>query len=302
MFVNLKRIILAGWQNFRRNIWLSVATVLVMVLTLSVITSLVLVNVVTQSVILTLQEKVDVSVYFNNDVPADEIIEARRQLLELNEVRGVEYVAREEALKRFKEKHKENKLLLESLKELDDNPLQASLNIRAQTASQYAAIVNFLEGGTFGSLIDKINYYQNQQMIEKFLSITAAIQKIGFGATIILVFIAVLITFNTIRLTMYSRREEVGVMRLVGASNWHIRGPFLAEGAIYGLAGTVATLLIFYPIIYFASPKITNFIPGSDILFFFESNFFQILLLLLGIGIVLGVLSSFIAIRRYLKI
>lgn len=302
MLVNLKRIFGAGWQNFSRNVWLSVATVLIMVLVLSVITSLVLINVITQSVIATLQDKVDVSVYFRTEVPEGEILKARQELLELNEVKSVEYVTREEALRRFKQKHQENEVLLESLKELDDNPLQASLNIKAQIASQYEAIVNFLERGASGNLIDKINYRQNQEMIEKFLSITRSIQRIGFGATVVLIFIAVLVAFNTIRLTMYSRRDEIEVMRLVGASNWHIRGPFLVEGMIYGLVGTVATLLILYPIVYFTSPRVTNFIPGSDILYFFESNFFSLFFLLVGIGIVLGGVSSLMAMRRYLKV
>jgi len=302
MLTKFKRITKTGWQNFYRNSWLSAATVSVVVLTLIVLTALILVNVLTQSLLATLQSKVDISVYFNQNTDEQKILEARKELVELNEVKSIEYISQDEALSKFKETHKDNPVLIQSLDELDSNPLQPSLNIKAQYASQYENIVSFLQNSKFKDLINKINYQQNKEAITRLASISRTVEKTGLVAGAILAVLAILVTFNTIRLTMYNRKDEIGVMRLVGASNWYIRGPFLVEGMLYGFMAAMATLIITYPTVRFISPKITRFLPGSDLSYFFQSNLWSIFLLLAAIGIFLGCISSLIAIRRYLKI
>ncbi|OGZ37792.1 MAG: hypothetical protein A3E90_02115 [Candidatus Portnoybacteria bacterium RIFCSPHIGHO2_12_FULL_40_11] len=301
MLTKLSRIIRSGWINFWRNRWLSGAAISVMSLTIFVTTSLLLVNVLTSALVETLRDKIDVSVYFKLNVSEEEVLEARESLIALNEVQSVEYVSREEALKNFKEKHKENSLLMQSLDELNDNPLEASLNIKAQTASQYEQIVNFLTSSKHQKDIDKINYRQNQTIINRLSSITGAIQRSGVVVSIALALVAILVTFHTIRLAIYSSREEVNVMKLVGASNWFIRGPFVVEGALYGVSAVIIILIIFYPLVWFISPKITTYLPGSDLFYFFKVNFWQIFLIQIAVGVSLGVVSSFVAIRRYLK-
>jgi len=301
MFTGFKRIIKWAFKNFWRNGWLSTATVSIMTLTLLVITVLLMVNIVANVVLENLEKKIDISVYFKLETLEEEILGVKSQLEELEEVDSVSYISQEEALIKFKEKHKDNPILLQSLEELEINPLEASLNIKAKETSQYASINQFLESVYYQDVIDKVNYMQNKEVIDKLSEIILDVKTAGLGLTILLALIVFLVTFNSIRLAIYSSREEIGVMRLVGASNWFIRGPFIVEGIFYGIIATIVTLAILYPIFYFLSPKISGFLPIGDIFAYFQANLLSFLVLLLGIGIILGGFSSLIAVRKYLK-
>ncbi len=298
----LKRVIRSGLHSFWRNRWISTATISIMVITLGLITNLFLVSVVADNILKDLEAKVDISVYFKLVTSESEILKIKGELEGLSDVKNVEYVSRELALAKFEEGHKNNPLIIKSLEELGENPLEASLNIKAKLIDNYEAIASFLESPRFAALVDTVNYRQNQQVIEKLSSILSTIRKSGLVAILVLGLVAVLVTFNTIRLTIYSMREEIGVMRLVGASNWYIRGPFIVEGVLHGLLASVVTMIIFYPLVLFVSPKISAFLSGIDIAAYFKQNFWQIFLLQTLVGIFLGVISSLIAMRRYLKI
>ena len=301
MFTTFVRIIKSGCTSFWRNKWLSSSAVSMMSLAILGITSLLLVNVLINSLTANLEDKIDISVYFNLDTPEDEILEARIDLVKLSEVRSAEYISTEEALKTFKDKHQDNNILMQSLDELDSNPLEASLNIKAQQASQYESIVGFFEQKKYSKIVDKINYLENKAVIARLTSITKSIRQIGLVILLVLAGLAVLVTFNTIRLTIYSSRREIKVMKLVGASNWFAKGPFIVEGALYGVIAAVISLFLLYPFLWYISPKITSYLPGTDLLYFFQANLWGFLLLQLGIGITLGMTSSLVAIRRYLK-
>ncbi len=301
MKANFKRIIKWAFKNFKRNGWLSTATVSIMVLTLLVITLLLMVNIVANAVLENLEKKIDISVYFKLETPEEEILNVKSQLEELEEVESVVYVSQDEALIKFKERHKDNPILLQSLEELDINPLEASLNIKAQETRQYAAINQFLEGVYYGDIIDKVNYMQNKEVIEKLGKIVMDVKTAGLGLTLALAVIVFLVTFSAIRLAIYSSREEIGVMRLVGATNWFIRGPFIVEGMLYGIIASVITVAFLYPLFYFISPKLSGFLPIGDIFIYFQANLLSFFLLLLGIGVILGAFSSLIAVTKYLK-
>jgi cell division transport system permease protein len=116
-----------------------------------------------------------------------------------------------------------------------------------------------------------------------------------------LAIIVFLVTFNAIRLAIYSSREEINVMKLVGAGNWFIRGPFIVEGLMYGIISTIITVILLYPAFYFTSSKISNFLPTGDLFSYFKENAIVLFFILLAISLVLGVFSSFIAVRKYLK-
>lgn len=301
-WTTLQRIIKAGLKNFRRNGWLSAATVSIMVLTLLVISILLMINVVASAVLLNIQEKIDVSVYFKSEAAEEDILVVKSQLEKLAEVERVEYVSKDEALNKFKEKHKDNPYLIQGLQELGENPLEASLNIKAREASQYEAINAFLEGIYYGNIIDKVDYRQNKEVINKLANIIINVKIIGLCLSGLLVLIVILVTFNAIRLAIYSSREEIKVMRLVGASNWFTRGPFMIEGVLYGIISSVITLVILYPIFWLVSPKLSGFLPIENFFAYFQANFWAFLVLLLGLGVILGAVSSFLAIRKYLKV
>jgi len=302
MFTSFIRVIKSGWQSFWRNKWLSSAAVSMMSLALFGITSLLLTNVLIDSLIEDLEDKIDVSVYFKLDASEESILEVRNDLVELAEVKSVEYISTEQALTNFKERHKDNEVLMQSLGELDTNPLEASLNVKAQETSQYESIASFFNQGNYQEIIDKINYLENKAVITRLSTITKAIRQVGFVILLILAILAVLVTYNTIRLTIYSSRKEIKVMKLVGASNWFTRGPFIVEGTLYGVIAALISFLVMYPVLWYLSPRITAYLPGTDVFYYFQVNLIVLFLLQVIVGIALGVTSSLVAIRRYLEV
>jgi cell division transport system permease protein len=300
--MRLKRLIRSGFNDFKRNSWLSVVTITVFILALFVIQGLILFSVVTETVVASLQDKIDISVYFKAEVLEENILAIQTELTGLPEVKAVEYISQDEALSRFKNRHSENPIILEALTELDENPLVASLNIKAKVPEQYSSIAAFLGKTQFSPLIDKVTYFQNKRVIERLGAIIRTIQRSGIVLSLTLAAIAVLITFNTIRLAIYTSREEINIMKLVGATKQHIRGPYIFEGALYGLIAAALTLIIYLPVNAFAASKLSGFLAGTDLYQYYLSNLPFLGALMVAAGVLLGTLSSFIAVRRYLKV
>lgn len=302
MPIVLQRVIKAGIINFWRNSWLSVATVLVMVLALFVIEGLLLFSVITKAILDNLQNKIDISVYLKQGLEENQILSFKEEIEKLEEVKSIEYISDEKALQLFQENQKEKPIILKALEEIGENPFGATLNIKAKTSAQYASISAFLEQRNFENLIDKVNYRQNEKIISRLQNIINFAEKSGLILSLILAGIAVLVAFNTIRLAIYTAKEEISVMRLVGATSWFIRGPFLVEGALHGILAAVLTLVFSFFLLYYFSPFLTSILPGINLFDYFQTNFFSLFGVLLTTGIVLGVVSSFIAVHRYLKV
>lgn len=303
-WIDSKRIIRSGFLNFWRNGIVSVASLLVATITLSVITSLILLQAVLHFSLEQIQNKVDITIYMTNNASEDKILDLKTSLEKLPEVSAVTYTSSEQALENFKNLHQDDFLTLQALNELDENPLGASLNVKAKDTSQYESITKFLETGPVlsnegTSIIDKVNYHQNKLVIDRLTSIINGAQKLGFIVTLILVLISIVITFNTIRLTIYFAREEIGVMRLVGAENKYIRGPFMVEGILYGSIASVLTLILYIPITFWLGRNMTGFF-GMNLFTYYLNNIFQVFIIILFSGVVLGALSSFLAVRKYL--
>lgn len=302
MLTLIKRLIKFGWINFSRNSGLSIATIFIIVMTISLMTSLFLFREAGQFLISYLQEKIDISVYFKIDSQEIDILEVKEELLKIPEVKNVQYVSREQALENFIQKHKDDPFLMESLAEVGENPFPAALNIKVWQADQYGQVVKFLEAGLFENVIEKTDYHQRKPVIERVFAITSWINRAGLVFSLILVLIAVLVAFNTIRLAISNQKEELAVQRLVGASNWFIRGPFLVHGAISGFLAALISILIFAVAIFFFGPKIDILLPGFNISAYFFDKIFLVFLAQAVVGVGLGTISSAIAIKRYLKV
>ncbi len=298
---NLKRVLKGGFLNFRRNIWLSTVTVMVMALVLFVLGNLIFLGALAGTLLTSLESKIDISVYFMQDASEEKIMAMKQDLEALPDVAGVSYVSRETALADFRERHKDNALIADALNELGDNPLEASINIRAKDPTHYAAISDYLVKKN-DPIVDKINYFENQLVIERLGSILSSTRSVGIVLALFLTFVAISVAFNTIRLVIYTMREEIGIMRLVGATAWFIRGPFLVSGLLYGGIAALVTTLLFFPLTWLATPKLTLLVPQFNLFDYFLANFIEFTGVLLAVGMLLGITSSSVAIRKYLKI
>ena len=277
---------------------MSFGTTGIMTLTLLLFLGLLMFQFTTSQVVSELQDKVDISAYFKIEAAESDILDVKSDLESLPEVEVVEYTSRGDALNQFKERHADNVLIQDSLAQLEDNPLQASLNIKAGDSSQYASIASFLEKNDSQGAIDKINFFENELVITRVHAISNGIRNWGMIGTAVLMAIAVMVTFNTIRLTIYNQKQEIEIMRLVGASNWHIKGPYMAEGAFYGIFAAVFALAVSYPALLLTSDKILVFAPTVDLMAYFTANLWQVLLVLFAGGIFLGVISSTLSLKK----
>ena len=300
MLVSIKKILKFSWESFSRNKGLFFTTTFIITITTSLIGGLFFLRGVTDSLIYNLQEKVDISVYFNQNADEESILEIKQELAEVSEVKDIEYISAEEALIRFREKHKDDTVIIESLREIGENPLVAHLNIKAGQASQYEQISNFLEGDSFKRVIDKVDYHQNKTVIERIFFISSNVEKASLLFIIISAILAVLIAFNTVRLEISSFKREISIMKLVGASDWFVRGPFMIQGMVSAALATLVALLIFYVGCYFLSPKVEMLITGFSLMEYLQTNLLTIILIQLVSALGLGMVPSFVAIRKYL--
>ncbi|MBC7836519.1 ABC transporter permease [Acetobacteraceae bacterium] len=308
-WTNIKRVFKAGFLDFWRNGFVSFTSVLMMIFTLFVIGLAIFSGVILNTTLQEFREKADMNVYFTTDAPEENILALGESLRALPEVATVEYISREEALAQFRERHQNDQLTLQALDELGDNPLGAVLNVRAHELTQYDTIAGFLKseealGEGNPQIIEKINYYdeQHRAAVDRLASITDSAKWIGLIVICIFIAATVAISFNTLRLAIYSSRDEIHVMRLVGAGKGYIRAPFVVEGILYGLIAGLITLILFYPITWWMGSATERFFGGINVFSYYLSHFPFFFLVIVGSGVLLGAVASFLAVRRYLQI
>ncbi|MFH1426601.1 MAG: permease-like cell division protein FtsX [Candidatus Kerfeldbacteria bacterium] len=291
-------------QNFWRNLWLSVITVFLLVLTTFSITLVVSMNVITSQMINAVESKVDVDLYFAEYVQEKDILATQSFLNGMDEVSKVVYVSKEDALEDFRERHADEPAILASLDELDENVLPASLIVHATEIDDYPKIIDNVETSKYQEFIDQTDFNDNEEIIGKISDITSRAYQIGLIVSMVFIVISVIVIFNTIRITIYSHREEIGIMKLVGATNWFIRAPFIMEGILLGLIAAVVTLALFYVALFVSDPSVSAFFAGYDFSVFQYFKFHALQLVLAEVvgAILLSVVSSMVAITRYLRV
>ena len=298
-----KRLINSGFTNFFRNIWLSVAATSIMAITLFIISTILVLYTLTGLSISNIQDKVGISVYFKNSIAENQILIIKEELETIPEIKEVEYIPKTVARDKFIETHKDEPLLLETINEFKDseNPLPNSFAIKAHNLEDYSTITQNLKSDRYSLYFERIR--DNSKVIDRLFTITDTITKLGILMTIVFIVVTIMVMFNTIRLTIYNRREEVEIMRLVGATNWYIRWPFIIEGIMYGVLATAITSLVMLGLLLLMAGRVEQFLSLSDLGGgLIKGLFWKILLANFVAGVGLGVVSSTIAIRRYLKI
>ncbi len=305
--IKLVRAIREGVKSFVRSGWLSASAILTIALALFIIGLAGVEALATKSILRNLEAKMDITISFNDDVSESRILAIKAELEKYREVQSVSYTSSEQALQKFRaqsEASGNKEVIDQALQEIGDNPLFASLSIKAQSPDQYKIINDAIESSSFHQDIFRVNYRENESIINQLTSINSEVVRQGTALGIIFLLIAFLVTFNTIRLTMHARREDFEVMRLVGASNLYVRTPSVVEGVLYGSIASAVSMIFLYIYIEFQriNPFSKTLIEGAGLMGSFVHNILWIFLGLFVIGIAIGVLSGFLAVRRYMKI
>jgi cell division transport system permease protein len=305
-FVTIKRVIRSGFLNFWRNAFISTTSILVMVITLIFIGSIIFLSAILTSTLDGVRGQVDLSVSFVLDASSAEILALKEELEKRPDVASVEYTSREEVFENFQKRNSGDRIITQTIDELENNPLGANLTIQAYDPESYQDIAAFLEPeptlGAEESIVSRINFRDLETAIQRLSSLLNAVERFGMAITVALGFISILITFNTVRLIIYTARDETSVMRLVGASTSYIRGPFVISGILYGIVAALLTLAIFYPLTFWLGNMTEEFFIGLNVFTYYLDNFVQIFLLTIFSGIFIGGISSYMAVRRYLKV
>lgn len=302
MFLTIARTFKAALKSFIRNSWLSIGTSGILMLSLYVVGILILITFASNSILRNIQQKANISIYFKPDVTENAINHIKSDLEANMDIQSVEYISKEKALDDFMRNNASEQIILDSLKEIGGNPLLSSLVIRAKDPNSYQKIYDSVRQANFGDELSRINYGKNKEVINKLNTLIVSVKKIGLILELVLVVISILIIYNAVRLSIYSRRYEIEVMRLVGASNAFIRLPYVFEGILYGtIASLISMLLLFLTVRSFSS-YVLAVAPTTDVTYFYLSSFWKLFALQFFGGIFIGVSSSWISMRKYLRV
>ncbi len=303
MFSSLTRIFKFAIQNFWRNIWLSLVTVTMLVLTLLVVNILISLQVMGQAARREVEKKIDLTVGFKPGVSEKVVTEVQSYLGSLSQVVAVEEISATEALESFRRRHQNNPAVLISLEEVGGNPFGPSLVVRARGSQDYPFILEALENPTYREYVQDKDFIDHELVISRINTIVSRFRNFGVALAGIFAIIAVLIIFNTIRVAIYTYREEIGIMKLVGASNWFVRLPFLLESVFYSLLAVGLTAVIVFPAATFLEPVLTRFFDGETVglVAYFKLHGLGIFSSQLLALIFLNIVSSLLAMGRYLR-
>jgi cell division transport system permease protein len=302
MFLSFKRVFNFAWLSFKRNLISSISPILIIFLTLFVITFFYLFQGFVIFITTQIEQKADISVYLKEGINSEKAIEIKEKISQLPEVKEVKFISSEEALERFLEKHQSEKVFLEALEALGENPFLATLNINVSDKKDYPKIVSFLENSEIKEYIDHHSFYKSQSLIERIYSLSSQVKKITLIISGFFVLITVLIIYNTIKLTILSQEKEISIMRSIGASNFYLQGPFVLEGGIFGFFSAVFCFFIWFGLSFLLKTKFAIFLAGFDPFNYFIKNLWQIFVIQFLGGIILGMITSFICTKKYLKI
>ena len=304
MLTNLKRILGFAVNDFNRNKGISVAAIFVLIVMIMLVSGLLFFRGITSYLTSEIKNKIDITAYFVDGTAEADDLGVRDEIIETTpNIKNIEYVSESDALEDFNKKHQNNPVLAKALQEVGGNPFLPSLNITTNgDPLQYEQVANILQTSDFSKLIDKVDFSQKEDTIKKIYSITTNINSVGIFLSIVLTILGIMVVFNTIKLAIDNSKEEIGTMRVVGASDWFIRGPFIICGAIYGFIAFVLCFLISGALAYLLSSYAGALLPGFSLIGYFLTNWWIFVLIQLFFGIGVGVISSFVVVKKYLEI
>lgn len=280
-------------EHIRRNKWLTLTSLLVMTLTFFLTSVFVVSAFGSNKILRELERRPQITAYFKDDASEAEILAVKDKLEATALTSSVTYVSKEEALTIFMGLSQENPALLEGI---SSNVLPASLEVKAENLSDLPRLAELLEQEP---LLEDLQFYKD--VVEKFRRLTDTVRLLGFGLVGTLSLISVLIVLITIGMTISSRGEEIEIMRLVGASDWQIRGPFLLQGALLGVASVVISVVLLYLLFPLVIPRISGALVGISLPALTPAFLLGLLLGEAVFGALIGSFGSWVAVRKYLR-
>ncbi len=293
-----------AFQSFGRNFWLSLITVSMLVLTLVTINLLLVLQIVAAKAVSFAEERIEVSVYFYPATVEEKIQGASGYLRGLPQVRDVEVITADEALARFKERHAADATILAALDEVGGSPFGPTLVIKAKSAGDFPLILDALDNPQFRNDIREKDFSSYEDIVNRIKATTERVQLFGMGLAAVFLLIAILIVFNTVRIALFVHREEIAIMKLVGATNAFVRSPFLIECFLYSLFAVAIVAGIVFPAVAVIDPNLTVFFGGESVglLSYFQKNWYVIFGIQLAALTVINMVSTTLAMRKYLKV
>ncbi|MBM5789963.1 FtsX-like permease family protein [Candidatus Parcubacteria bacterium] len=304
MILSIYRVSKFAIQNFWRNFWLSLITITMLVLTLLTVNILVVLNFVTDRAIQAVADRVEVSVYFHANASETSVQNAVTYLRSLQQVRDVATISADEALEQFAARHQDDETIMKSLEEIGTNPFGPSLIVKAHEVADFNTVLEALENPQFRDNIREKDFSNYEAIITRIKDTTDRIRTFGIVLSGIFLLIAVLIVFNTVRMGLFIHREEIGIMKLVGASNAFVRAPFLLEMVLLSVVALAVTALLLYPTLAVLEPKFGFYFGGQTVglINYFEQNGWRLFGLQLAGLVFLTLFSTWLAMRKYLKV
>lgn len=300
--LKLIRALREGFVSFYRDKWLTLATISVMILTLFLIGVTVFLSLGVQGTIEKLEKRINISIYFNFEVPESQILEIKKSIEDggFSEIEEIEFVSRAEALKRFKEYAGDDPDIDKALEVVGENPLPDALIITANDPDNYESINKFFEQ-EYSDLISSTSFQKNKGTISQVRDRMVFVRNATSFLSVLFIIIAGLVTFNTVRMSIYAHRKEFEVMRLVGASNTYVKIPVICEGILYGFVSAVFATIALLIAVYLVNPFAQKLLSAVNITDLYFTQAIVVIATIMIAGVVLGAVSSYIAIRRYLE-
>jgi cell division transport system permease protein len=304
--IMLWRVFKVGIRNLFRNAWLTVAAIAVMVVALTIILVALVLNVTARDVISHLSQDLKTSIYLHDNAPEKERQALQAELEAAEYIAHVDYVTKEEAQRRFMESFRDDEQLLAGLTLAGSDTLPSSFEVSTADLARMPDIERIAKRGQYKEVVESVTLGKTdaRRTIDRAASIQGFVTRASIVAAAVFTVVSVLIIFNTIRMALFTRSEEIRIMKLIGATPGYIRGPFLVEASLYGvIAGVIAATTV-YSAIASVGPKIaTQEEFATTYQYFAEPS--TIAMIFLGAilaGIVVGLFSSALAIKRHLKL
>ena len=297
------RVIKFAFQDLGRNIGLSFMTVFILILMLLSINVLWSVDVLTKEAVGLVKNQINLSLYFKPETTDKEVQLLAEYLIQYSQVEELEIVSQEEVLKTFQERHALNEEILAALDELNENPFGSTIIIKTNEPEDFKTILSALDVPEYENMIETKSFEGHEEGIDKIQNITNRVEKMGFSLTILFAVISFLIIFNTVRVAIFTHRIEISIKRLVGASSWFIRGPYIVESIIFTVLSVASTMALVFIGLGLVDPYISIVFPnGFSLTNYYNSNILMLFGLQALAVLLLTTISSLLAMRRQLKI